>query len=212
MGGAGWTCTATPFDASQQELNCSPAESADIPPARTLHLALNIEAATGTPPGTGELTLTAVSADEIATKSTPTSIPIVILKGDVGFPALTLQRATGVGATLAPATDGAPAAFETGSPFSEQLDMRNAGGAEIGSGSEAELFQSFTPGVSIDSIHAPPGWSCVPHPGASPTLSCTWSGLAAPLAPAGVLRGHIGHRHPGPDDSGREPTGRQAFA
>ncbi|HWB22493.1 MAG TPA: hypothetical protein VG652_06355 [Gaiellaceae bacterium] len=184
-----WTCAAKPFSDKEQELDCQPAEAMEIPAARTLHLALNIEAAPGTPPGTGELSLVATSSDEIASlKSSPASIPIVVLKGDVGFPALTLMRATGVGATLAPATDGSPAAFETGTPFSEQLDLRNAGGAAIGATSEAELSQTFTPGVSIQSIHAPPGWACQPHPGTSPTLTCLVK-LGEALAPAGVLQG-----------------------
>ncbi|MBV8598339.1 MAG: hypothetical protein JO017_05895 [Actinobacteria bacterium] len=188
--GASWTCATKPFDSLQTEFTCKPVEQVDVPPARTLHLTMTVQANAGAKTGASDMRFVVGSSDEMASlEGSIATIPVFILAGgNVGFPGLTLLRAVGAGASPLPATDGAPAAFETGQPFVEQLDVRNAGGADIAAGSAGELFQEFTPGVKVESVRAPAGWSCTPGAGSKPTLLCTFT-VGAALAPAAVTPG-----------------------
>ena len=72
----------------------------------------------------------------------------------------------------------------SGQPFTERLDIRNAGGAAITAGSRAELTQILVAGARIKSIRNAPGWSC----SGTTSLACTVA-FGADLATAATLEG-----------------------
>ncbi len=185
-----WKCETAPLNADANTFDCRPTGDMEIPPGRTLHLAMAIKSAPDAKPGTGEIKFLATATDEISgIRPTVAAVPIFTLEGNAGFPTLTLFRSSGPSSTtLEAATDGAPAAFETNTPFSERLDLRNAGGADIPPASEMELFQSFTAGVTIERVSAPAGWRCTPHEGSAPSLTCLVS-FGTAVAPAAVVTG-----------------------
>ncbi|HEX3806373.1 MAG TPA: hypothetical protein VHV52_06290 [Gaiellaceae bacterium] len=136
-------------------------------------------------PGPGSFELSGVAKNTIAgARPRSTALQLLILEGNKGFPALTLLRPTGKHGAFRPVTDGAPAKLISGLPFTERLDVRNAGGASINPGETATLEQTLGGGATIKSIQNAPGWSCT---GAT-SLTCSVSFTAA-LAPAAGMVG-----------------------
>ncbi|HEX4681011.1 MAG TPA: hypothetical protein VH210_17545, partial [Gaiellaceae bacterium] len=182
---APWTCQggATPT-AQAQRFSCLSAESASISPRAALNVELVVKAASDAKHGEGTIALSAIAENEIAAaKPRETSLPLLILEGNAGFPALTVLRATG-NKSLEPATDGAPAPVVSGQAFTERLDIRDAGGAAIVAGSHAELTQQLKAGARIKSIASAPGWNCT----GTSSLTCSVT-FGADLAPAATLQG-----------------------
>jgi hypothetical protein len=185
-----WPCSAQPLGDKLQELTCT--SEAAIPAARSIQLALPVKAAAGAHPGAGAVTLGARADNQLEGAEAKTAaVPLIVLPGDAGFPALTLSHATGPAAdalALVPATDGAPAALLTGDHFAEHFDVRDAGGAPIAAGTEADLEQLLGAGVEVRSIRAPAGWSCGSTAGPRLGLHCTFR-FADELAPATSIPG-----------------------
>ena len=185
-----WPCTTQPLDATLQELRCT--SSAVIPAARSVELTLPLEAAPTAKPGDGAVILDASAANQPASaEAKSATVPLIVLPGNAGFPALTLSHATGAAANalqLQPAVDGAPAELLTGGYFAEQFGVRDAGGAPIAAGAEGELEQTLGAGVEVQSIRTPPGWTCGTSGGPAPVLRCTFP-IAQDLQPAQSLSG-----------------------
>ena len=189
---APWPCTTRPSGSAVRAFTCRSSPGALIPAASSIELTLPVSVARGALPRYGAFAVQASAANQISGASARTAtVPLIILPGNVGFPALTLSEATGSAASalaLRPAGSGAPAALLTGAPFAERLDVRDAGGAAIAAGSEARLVQSFARGVRVRAIRKPPGWSCAATGALNPLLSCTVR-FARALAPAASLTG-----------------------
>jgi hypothetical protein len=184
-GPATWSCqggtTATPV---AQEFGCRATSPVSVPVRGTLLVELVVKAALDAKPGAGSLVLSALADNEIAAaKPRATTLPLLILEGNAGFPGLTLLRAVG-NASLVPALDGAPAKLLSGGLFTERLDVRDAGGAAIAAGSRAELTQQLGAGSTIRSIRTPPGWRC----SGTTRLSCSIR-FSSALEPAKILEG-----------------------
>jgi hypothetical protein len=182
---APWTCRGGDTPAPEpQVFSCVGAASMSLAPRASLTVDLVIKAAADAKPGEGTIGLSAIAENEIAAaKPRETELPLLILEGNAGFPALSVLRATG-NKSLEPATDGAPAKVVSGQAFTERLDVRDAGGAAILAGSHAELTQHLVAGAHIASIKPTPGWAC----SGTSSLTCTVT-FAADLAPAATLEG-----------------------
>ena len=177
--GAAWNCNVTGV-----QFECSPNGTVVIAPRRSLRVDLTLAVSSAAKPSEGAVSVSAVSENQVASaKAKSASVPVAILQGNAGFPALTLQRATGTNA-LRPALDGGPVTLHATTPFTERLDVRDAGGAPILAGSQAELVQQFTPVVRISSVRAPAGWRCT----SSSVLTCTLA-FSRDLLPAATLEG-----------------------
>jgi hypothetical protein len=159
---APWPCTATLTANDTQQLSCTAPRGVRIPADKSVDLTLPISARPDARPHDASVTLAARASNEIAEPEKTTSVPLIILPGNVGYPALTLSRAAGRASPLAltPATDGAPAPLRTGGSFTERFGVRNAGGAAIRAGGVARLEQSFGGAARVIAIRTPRGWTC----------------------------------------------------
>lgn len=193
-GGSGlappWPCAARSSAPGLQAFSCASSAGVSVAPARSVQLTLPVRAALHAPAGQGAFVVRARASNSLGGAAGPTaSVPLIVLPGDVGFPALTLSRETKAGGSkLTPATDGAPAALGTGSSFVERLDVNDAGGAPIARGSVAVLQQVFGAGVEIRAIRAPSGLRCGTARSTAPRLSCTVR-FAHALPPAASMPG-----------------------
>ncbi|MFL5928487.1 MAG: hypothetical protein ACJ77E_16270 [Gaiellaceae bacterium] len=184
LGGLGaWQCEGGGEPKEEpQAFGCASTAPLDLAPGKSLTVSFDLDVATSANPGKAQLVLAANAENEIASaRPRATSMPLLILEGNAGFPGLTLLRAGKHG--LEVAGDGEPIHVVAGKSFVERLDVRNAGGAAIAAGSRLLLTQHLG-GTSIASIRAPAGWRC----SGGQTLSCELA-FGADLAAAASLEG-----------------------
>ena len=181
----GWTCQGgTTVSTEGQAFSCYAGANVSVPMRGSVRANLVLKAATDAKPGDRTVVLVTTAENEVAaSKPKATTLPLVILEGNAGFPALTVLRSTN-GKPLAPAADGAPALVVSGTAFTERLDVRDAGGAAIVAGSHAELTQQLKAGARIKSISSAPGWSCT----GTSSLTCSVT-FGADLQPTATLEG-----------------------
>src|SRR5207244_4291736 len=104
-GGTAWQCTGgtTPTPTPQSFACTTTADTASIAPRRALVVLIVLKVAADAHPGQGEVTLSALADNEIAAaKPRATTLPLLILEANAGFPALSVFHATGT-ASLVPA-------------------------------------------------------------------------------------------------------------
>ncbi|HVU78869.1 MAG TPA: hypothetical protein VHC67_14930 [Gaiellaceae bacterium] len=185
VGGAvPWTCRggATPA-ATEQPFVCLPASAIALGSGRSLTVKLTLLAANDAKPGDETFGFAARAENEPkSAKPNAQNLPITILEGNTGIPALSLMRSAG--GRLTSAADGGYEQVYSGRPFTERLDVRNAGGAAIAAGEHAQVTQKLTGGARIASIGSAPGWSCT----GTTSLSCTVAFETA-LAPGASAHG-----------------------
>lgn len=178
-----WTCAAM-----DRAFACSPTSDVSIAPSADTHFRLNLDASPDVKTGDGIVFIQASAQNEsVDAASAKVSVPLVLLPDNAGFPSLSLLRAAGR-ATLATASNGAPASMLTGMTFTERLDVVDSGGAPISAGSDATLSQNFTKGVRIRSVQAPPGEHCATTTAVTPSLQCSVT-FSAALDPRATLSG-----------------------
>jgi hypothetical protein len=183
-----WKCEGATTPAPQaQAFQCASTAEVSLAPGKTTNVAIKLLVDKDAKPGKGQVELGGVADNQIPSlKPRGTSLPITILEGNVGFPALDLFRSTGKHGKLESANDGGAAPVIAGQPFVERLDVRNAGGASIPVGAHATLHQTITAGGRIKSVQSASGWNCAGT--GTGTLSCTVL-FGADLKPAAVLTG-----------------------
>ncbi len=183
-GAGSWDCSDLQPAPTGETFGCRPTAPVMLAPGRSLTVRLAVRVAADAKPGSDQLELAAVSGNPIASaKPRATALPILILEPNAGFPALTLLSPNRKG-VFVPTVDGAPAKLISGQPFTERLDVRDAGGAAIAAGATAELHQALGGGATIRSISDAPGWRC----SGTTSLDCTVT-FGAALEPAASLQG-----------------------
>ncbi|HZQ81553.1 MAG TPA: hypothetical protein VFB25_06220 [Gaiellaceae bacterium] len=181
-----WQCQGGETPSAQaQSFTCTDGDAAPIRVDGALALPVVLDVDVNAKPGPGAFTIGGFSTNTIVNqKPRAATLQLLILQGNKGFPALTLLRPTGKHGAFQPVNDGAPAKLIAGQQFTERLDVRNAGGADIEAGSTASLTQSLDGGARIVSIRDTPGFSC----SGVASLTCTVS-FASALARRGSLPG-----------------------
>jgi hypothetical protein len=175
-------CAGSPAPA--QGLECHTTAPVSVAPRKSLAVTLAVHVDADAAPAQGILGVAAAVPNEsVRTKPRATGLPFQILEANVGFPSLVLLRTTSK-APLALVTDGSAAQLLSGQVLTERLDVRNAGGAELATGSRIVLTQQLGRGSSTRSIAAPSGWTC----SGGARLACTLS-LRAAVSIGGVVEG-----------------------
>jgi hypothetical protein len=183
-----WSCT---IQGGPGRFECVLDPGVAIPPGGAAGLAIEVSAdpTAAAEDATGTFTASAANLAQGVSPAS-TTVPVFVLGGDAGLPELVLWRGRGRPpvARLNKATDGSPAAMVVGRPYTERLDIRDAGGAEIAAGRTLELHQSFGKAVAVVSASGPSGWRCTRSGGSSPSVACTLK-LKDVMAPSEVVTG-----------------------